>query len=252
MQSGIRIQKVLSSYGILSRRKAEEAIKQKRITVNGELATLGQPIDTRRDIVTLDGKRILFEKNEKLYIMLNKPRGYVTTTDDQHGRKTVIDLLPKDFERVYPIGRLDMNSEGLLLLTNDGNFANNIMHPSGEVPKTYRVTIRGDVTEDQLVQLSVGVILDDGYKTQPATVHVITKEPNRTVLQFTVFEGRNRLIRRMCEAVHLELIRLKRTSIGPVKLGMLQPGKYRDLTTSEVKAIKASVKKAQNRSNHQG
>jgi 23S rRNA pseudouridine2605 synthase len=174
--------------------------------------------------------------------MLNKPRGYVTTVSDELERRCVMDLLEDVEERVYPIGRLDRNSEGLLLLTNDGNFANGIMHPSRHVSKTYRVTVRPDISDDQLVALSDGVMLD-GRKTLPANVVVMNKEPGRVVLQMTIKEGRNRQIRRMCEAVGLEVARLRRTSIGPIKLGMLKPGTYRDLTAEELRAIRNAIGK---------
>lgn len=252
-QKGIRIQKVLSDNGILSRRKAEEAIRQKRITVNGHPCTIGQAIDPKKDVVALDGIRVpLRAKQEKIYVMLNKPRGYVTTTSDEKGRRCVSDLVQDVPGKVYPVGRLDMNSEGLLLFTNDGAFANDIMHPSGHVAKTYRVTVHNNVTEDQLIALSTGVVLDDGYKTAPAAVHVLSQEGERTVLQFTVYEGKNRLIRRMCDAVNLEVARLKRTAIGPLKLGMLPPGKWRELKPSELIALRGSVQKAQNRTQSEG
>lgn len=253
MQNGIRIQKVLSAKGILSRRKTEEAIRQKRINVNGRPAKIGQHINPKKDLVTLDGKRLeISDRVEKVYIMLNKPRGYITTTSDSFGRKTVMDLVKDCPERVFPVGRLDMNSEGLLLLTNDGDFANNIMHPSGEVDKVYRVTVREEITEEQLIELSTGIKLDDGYVTPAMFIHVLEKSPSRSVLIFTISEGRNRIIRKMCAAVGLEVIRLKRTSIGPIKLGMLQPGKYRELKPSEINAIKGSVRKARRRSRTKG
>ncbi|MBR2913780.1 MAG: rRNA pseudouridine synthase, partial [Oscillospiraceae bacterium] len=190
-----------------------------------------------------NGERVYVPKKKTMrYIMLNKPRGYVTTVADELERRCVMDLLEDVEERVYPIGRLDRNSEGLLLLTNDGNFANGIMHPSRHVTKTYRVTVRPDISDDQLVQLSDGVMLD-GRKTLPATVVVLNKEPGRVVLQMTIKEGRNRQIRRMCEAVGLEVARLRRTSIGPIKLGMLKPGTYRDLTAEELRAIRNAIGK---------
>lgn len=248
-----RIQKVLSQKGIMSRRATERAIQEGRVKVNGRPARIGHPINVKKDIITIDGNRIYFEKHiRNVYIMLNKPRGFITTTRDSRGRKTVMDLLDGVDKRVYPIGRLDMNSEGLLLFTNDGEFANAIMHPSGRVSKTYRVTVRGKVTEEKLIELATGIRLDDGYVTEPAGIHVLVEEPERTVLQFTVFEGRNHLIRRMCKAAGLEVTRLKRLAVGPVTLGMLQPGSHRELTSEEVNALKASVKKAQNRSKQEG
>lgn len=242
--SGQRIQKVLSDNGILSRRKAEDAILQKRITVNGRLCKIGQKINPRRDIVALDGVRVdLRTQKEYIYLMLNKPRGYVTTTSDELGRQCVMDLVHDAPAKVYPVGRLDRNSEGLLLFTNDGKFANEMMHPSGHVTKTYRVTVDSMVSEDQIIALSVGVKLDDGFQTSPAVVHVLTREEKRSVLQITVHEGHNRLIRRSCEAVGMTVVRLKRTSIGPLKLGMLKPSTWRMLKPSEVIALKGSVHK---------
>ena len=238
----MRIHKVLSDNGIASRRKAEKLIEEGRVTVNGHKATIGQDVNIVRDIIHIDGERIVFEKRvKKYYVMLNKPRGYVTTLSDELGRRCVAELVSEIPTRVYPIGRLDKDSEGLLLLTNDGDFANLIMHPSHHISKTYRVTVRPDITEDQLVALTTGVTLDDGVSTLPAQVQVETKEPGRVVLRMTIYEGKNRQIRRMCEAVGLEVVRLRRVSVGPVKLGMLQPGKWRELTPVEVGALRGSV-----------
>ena len=238
----MRIHKVLSDNGIVSRRKAEQLIAEGRITVNGHKAELGQSINPARDIIHIDGERVVFEKRaKKLYIMLNKPRGYVTTLSDELGRRCVAELVSEVPTRVYPIGRLDKDSEGLLLLTNDGDFANLIMHPSHHISKTYRVTVRPDISEDQLVALSTGVTLDDGVTTLPAQVQVEAKETGRVVLRMTIFEGKNRQIRRMCEALGLEVARLRRISVGPIKLGMLQPGKWRELTPTEVGALRGAV-----------
>ncbi len=240
--ASIRIQKLLADAGYCSRRKAEELIRQGRVQRNGRPVGLGDKADPR-DLITVDGQRINVPKKKKLrYIMLHKPRGYVTTVSDELDRRCVMDLLEGVEERVYPIGRLDRNSEGLLLLTNDGAFANGIMHPSRHVSKTYRVTVRPAVTEEQLVALADGIELD-GKKTLPATVIVMTNEPGRVVLQMTIKEGRNRQIRRMCEAVGLEVARLRRTSVGPLKLGMLAPGKWRDLTAEELRAIRNAIGK---------
>ena len=240
--AGIRIQKILADAGFCSRRKAEQLISEGRVQRNGRPVGLGDKASPR-DIITVDGKKVVVPKKKHMrYIMLHKPRGYVTTVSDELDRRCVMDLLDDVPERVYPIGRLDRNSEGLLLLTNDGNFANGIMHPSRHVTKTYRVTVRPAVTEEQLVQLADGVVLD-GKKTLPATVVVVTNEPGRVVLQMTIKEGRNRQIRRMCEAVGLEVARLRRTSIGPIKLGMLKPGTWRDLTAEELRAIRNAIGK---------
>ena len=171
---------------------------------------------------------------------MNKPRGYVTTVSDELDRRCVMDLLDDVEERVYPVGRLDRNSEGLLLFTNDGEFANNIMHPSKHISKTYRVTVRPDINDEQLIQLSEGVEID-GKKTMPATVIVKEKQQGRVVLLITIKEGRNRQIRKMCEAVGLEVARLRRISVGPLKLGMLKPGTWRELTAEELRAIRTAM-----------
>ncbi|MGN1417279.1 MAG: pseudouridine synthase [Oscillospiraceae bacterium] len=235
-----RLQKIMSDAGICSRRKAEEFISQGRVKVNGNVAHLGDKAGSR-DVIELDGKRIdLPRRKRKIYIMLNKPRGYVTTMSDELDRKCVTDLLTGVEDRVYPIGRLDRNSEGMLLFTNDGEFANDIMHPTRHVTKTYRVTVRPAVTEEQLIALSSGVVID-GRKTLPANVEVLSKEEGRVVLLIVIREGRNRQIRKMCEAVGLEVARLRRIAIGPVKLGMLKPGTWRELTSEEVRALRSAA-----------
>ena len=239
----IRLQKIIAEAGVCSRRKAEELIQNGKIKVNGHPAKLGDKADPNKDIITVDGERLYISRKKSFrYIMLNKPRGYVTSMSDELDRRVVTDLLEGVGERVYPIGRLDRNSEGLLLFTNDGNFANDVMHPSRHISKTYRVTVRPDINDEQLVQLSEGVEID-GRKTAPATVIVLEKQQGRVVLQMTIHEGRNRQIRKMCEAVGLEVARLKRTSVGPVKLGMLQPGEWRDLKPDELRAIRTAITK---------
>ena len=239
----VRLQKIIADSGICSRRKAEELIAQGRVKINGRPCKVGDKADPIKDIVSIDGERVVFERKKTYrYIMLNKPRGYVTTMSDELDRKCVTELLDGVAARVYPIGRLDKNSEGLLLFTNDGNFANEIMHPSKHVTKTYRVTVRPDVDDEVLVKLSEGVVID-GRKTLPCTVLVLDKQPGRTVLQMTISEGRNRQIRKMCEAVGLEVARLKRTAVGPIKLGMLKPGTWRDLKPEELRALRNVISK---------
>lgn len=239
----VRIQKIIADSGLCSRRKAEELIGKGAVKVNGHPCKLGDKALPGKDIISVNGENITVEKKKRLYyIMLNKPRGYVTTTSDELGRKCVTELLQGVPERVYPIGRLDKDSEGLLLFTNDGGFANDIMHPSRHIAKTYRVTVRPDITEQQLVDLSAGVEID-GRKTKECSVVVLNKEPGRVVLQMTIFEGRNRQIRKMCEAVGLEVARLKRTAIGPLKLGMLKPSTYRELKPDELRAIRNAITK---------
>lgn len=246
-----RIQKVLSDQGVCSRRAAEKLITEGRVKVNGHPVTLGDKMDPDFDKLSVDGKPVrVLRKRKYVYIMLHKPRGYITTASDEHGRKTVLDLVQGIGRRVYPVGRLDKDSEGLLLLTDDGAFANLLTHPKNGVGKLYRVTVRPRATEEQLTRLASGVVLDDGTKTLPVAVHVVTEEtgtsdrPGRSVLEMTLHEGRNRQIRRMCEAVGLEVARLKRSAEGPVKLGMLRPGEWRELKKSEVTALRNA---AQNR-----
>ena len=239
-----RIQKVLSDQGICSRRAAERMIAEGRVKVNGRPVSLGDKMDPDFDKVSIDGKnQRIVRKRKYIYIMLHKPRGYITTASDERGRKTVMDLVADVGRRVYPVGRLDKDSEGLLLLTDDGAFANLLTHPSGGVGKLYRVTVRPRATEEQIVRMSSGVVLDDGVKTAPAVIHVAADEPGRTVLEITLHEGRNRQIRRMCETVGLEVIRLKRSAEGPVKLGMLPPGAWRELKRSEVTALRNAALK---------
>lgn len=246
--NGIRIQKVLSEAGILSRRKAEEYIKAGRIKVNGHPAQPGQPVNVRADRITIDGVAVNFPRTKtNVYYMLYKPRGFVTTMQDELGRKCVAELVKDIPQKVYPVGRLDKDSEGLILFTNDGAFANTIMHPRNQIGKTYRVTIHSVVNEEKLLKLATGVELEDG-KTAPAQVHVLETDPHRTVLQITIFEGKNRQIRRMCEAVNMDVARLKRISVGPQRLGMLAPGKYRELKISEVTALRNAAAKGGNRS----
>ncbi len=239
-----RIQKVMAEQGLCSRRAAEQIIEEGRVKVNGHPVKLGDKMDPHQDILSVDGQRVYIErKREFYYYMLNKPRGFVTTTSDELGRKTVMDLMKDVPVRVFPVGRLDKDSEGLLLLTNDGSFANLMMHPSHGVSKLYRVTVRPRATEEQVVALSKGVTLDDGTVTQPAVINVVVDEPERTVMEMTIREGKNREIRRMCEAVGLEVIRLRRNAMGAVKLGMLQPGEYRELAKSELNALRAAAQR---------
>ena len=240
-----RIQKVLSDQGVCSRRAAERLIGEGRVKVNGHPVKIGDKMDPDFDKVSIDGKNVrIVRKRKYIYIMLHKPRGYITTSSDERGRKTVMDLVQGVGRRVYPVGRLDKDSEGLLLMTDDGAFANLLTHPSGGVGKLYRVTVRPHATEEQIIRLSSGVVLDDGVKTVPAVIHVVSDEPGRTVLEITLHEGRNRQIRRMCETVGLEVIRLKRSAEGPVKLGMLPPGEWRELKRSEVTALRNAATKA--------
>ena len=239
-----RIQKILSEQGYCSRRAAEELIKKGRVKLNGHPASLGDKMDVRKDVLSVDDQRVRLETNtKKVYFMLHKPRGYVTTMEDRHAAKTVVDLMEGIEERVYPVGRLDKDSEGLLLLTNDGEFTNLLTHPSGGVSKLYRVTVRPAPVEEQLIDLATGVKLDDGTVTAPAKIRVVASEAQRGVMEVVLTEGKNREIRRMCEAVGLEVIRLKRIAFGPVRLGMLKAGEYRELKKEEVIALRGACSK---------
>ena len=239
MKQKVRLQKVLAQCGVASRRKAEELIVAGSVKVNGKPARLGDKIDPQKDKITVKGRRIsTAAKNKHYYIMLHKPRGYVTTMKDEKGRKCVAELVRDVPARVYPVGRLDRESEGLLLMTNDGDFANKVTHPTQHVAKVYRVTVRPDITKEQVAQMSEGMEID-GRKTQPCDVRVITRGEGRVVLEVILREGRNRQIRKMCEKLGLEVARLKRTMIGQVKLGMLPQGKWRELTRDEVRRLTA-------------
>lgn len=234
-ENKIRLQKFLSEAGVASRRKAEEMIRSGMVKVNGSVAEIGDSVDPQKDNVYVSGKKIKKESSLR-YILLNKPRGYVTTTDDELGRKCVTELVKGVKERIYPVGRLDRVSEGALILTNDGEFANAMMHPSKHVPKTYRVTVRPDITARQIDELASGIMIE-GRMTAPADVQLLQKEEGRAVVEIVLYEGRNRQIRRMCEALGLEVARLKRTAVGSIKLGMLRPGEWRDLTAQEVESL---------------
>lgn len=231
----------MAEQGVASRRKSEDLIRAGKVKVNGHVAEIGMKINPCKDLVTVGKQKLTNVKNRKMvYVMLNKPRGYVTTVSDELGRKTVMDLLPDFGCRIYPVGRLDKDSEGLLLLTNDGSFTNCMTHPSHEYAKVYRVTVRPSVNDDILFNLRNGIEID-GRMTAPCEVTVLTEEENRVVLEFILHEGRNRQIRKMCESQGLEVARLKRISIGPVKLGMLKQGDYRELSEQDVKKLLRSA-----------
>ena len=243
----IRLQKFMAEQGVASRRKSEELIASGKVKVNGHPASLGDKIDPYKDLVTVRGQKIThIRKRKMIYIMLHKPRGYVTTVSDERGRKTVMDLIPDIKERIYPVGRLDKDSEGLLILTNDGSFTNCMTHPSHEYAKVYRVTVRPSVTDEILMNLRNGIVID-GRKTAPAEVTVLSEEEGRVVLEIILHEGRNREIRKMCESQGLEVARLKRTSIGSLKLGMLPQGQYRELSEQEVKKLLRSAGHSENK-----
>ncbi|MCI9317122.1 MAG: rRNA pseudouridine synthase [Oscillospiraceae bacterium] len=232
-----RLQKILSAAGVCSRRKAEELIQAGRITVNGKTASLGDRADWDRDDVRLDG-RALAAPAERRCLMLNKPRGYVTTLSDERGRPTVAELVADCGVRVYPVGRLDMDSQGLLLLTNDGALAHRLAHPSHGMEKEYRVTVSGRL-EGCAERLSALRKLEDGSPIAPARAAALLREPGRWVLSVTIRQGLNRQVRRMCAMAGLRVHRLERVREGPLTLGDLPPGCWRPLTAAEVSALSA-------------
>lgn len=234
----IRLQKYLSQCAVASRRKAEELILNGKVKVNGHPAQLGDKVSPKRDTVTVSGKKIVFSKKYR-YIMLHKPRGFITTMEDDRGRRCVAQLVSDVGTRVYPVGRLDKDSEGLLLMTNDGEFANFMTHPSKHMPKTYRVTVRPDITAEQLDMIRNGIEID-GRMTAPAEARIIDKQEGRVVIEIILREGRNRQIRKMCDAIGVETARLKRTAVGSVRLGMLPQGKWRELKEDEVHKLMVS------------
>lgn len=231
-----RLQKLISQAGLTSRRAAETLITSGKVTVNGQLVTeLGSKADPSADIIAVDGKSLVF-KPRNLYILLNKPVGYLTALSDREGRRLVTDLLTEVKERVFPVGRLDYNTEGLLLLTNDGEWANRLMHPRNEVEKEYHVRVRGKVNDSQLKRLASGINLDDGPTAQ-AAVSMVKSGDNNDWISITIHEGRNRQVRRMCEAVSLFVVRLKRVRYGNLSVSGLKPGEYRQLTDEEAKSL---------------
>jgi 23S rRNA pseudouridine2605 synthase len=234
-QKEVRLQKFISECGVDSRRKAEVLIYEGHVKVNGRVSKIGDTVNPVKDRVTIDGKLIKPNK-EKIYIALNKPRGYVTTLNDEFGRKNVTDLITGIDTRLYPVGRLDKDSEGLLLLTNDGTFANALTHPSRHVAKVYRVSVNPEITEQQLLKIEQGIELD-GVKTAPAKAKLIRQEKGRAVVEITLYEGKNRQLRRMCESLGLEVARLSRIAVGNVKLGGLASGEYRELEPNELKSL---------------
>ena len=237
----IRLQKYMADAGIMSRRAAEEEIKMGNVSVNGHVANLGMKIDPKNDHITYRGKKIKYEKKEYTYIMLNKPRGYLCSTTDDRGRKCVTDLLDGVSARVYPVGRLDLISEGILLLTDDGELKNRLTHPKHTIGKLYRVKVAEMVSDEQLEILSSPLVIDD-YRIQPVEVSVAGEDESGTVLKMTLFEGRNRQIRKMCEIAGLTVKRLSRISIGNLKLDGLPVGKWRYLEQYEVDYLYKATK----------
>jgi len=229
-----RLQKIIASRGLCSRRQAEKWIEEGRVRLNGNTARLGDTADVTEDVIEVDGKR-LPKAGKKVYLMLNKPRGYVTTLSDEKGRKNAAELVAGCGVRVYPVGRLDMDSEGLLLFTNDGEFANLMMHPRHEVDKTYRVWVTNFAPE-KLDALAEPIELD-GYQIKKPRVRPVRTEPARAIVDVTIHEGRNRQVRRMCQAAGLEVARLKRIREGKLHIGDLKPGAWRYLEPEEIETL---------------
>lgn len=234
----IRLQKFMADCNIASRRGSEELIKAGRVTVNGVKAKIGDSVLPDRDTVAVDGKIIKNQRQDFTYIAFYKPRGVVTTMKDELGRPCISDYINENMPRLFPVGRLDRDSEGLLILTDDGELSNFLTKPASKVQKTYRVTINGKTNADVLRTFESGVVLDDGYRTEPCNVEIRDLEEKRAVLRVTIFEGKNRQIRRMWEALGFTVLLLKRESIGPLRLSVLKPGQMRRLTPLEISNLK--------------
>lgn len=234
----MRIAKFMAAAGIASRRKSEEIIRQGHVKVNGKIIyDPATNVEPEEDVVLVDGRKIE-APDEKIYIMLNKPLGCVSTCQDDRGRKTVLDYVKDVDSRIYPIGRLDFTTEGLLLLTNDGDLANKLTHPSHEVTKRYYCVVNSMVTPDEVEKLQKGVFIEGG-KTAPARIKIMKATPERTELTITIHEGRNRQVRRMFETLEKEVVFLKRISVGQLNLGNLKKGEYRLLEQSEIDYLKS-------------
>jgi 23S rRNA pseudouridine2605 synthase len=238
-----RIQKILSEMGIASRRHAEDMIREGRITVNGRVAAIGMKADGATDHIKVDGKLIAW-REPRVYLIFHKPKSVVTTLRDPEGRKTVKDFLKGVKYRVFPAGRLDYDSEGLLVLTNDGDFAQALLHPSRKIPKTYLVKVKGVLGDSEIATLRKGMKLDDGM-TAPASVRKIRKTENNSWIEIIIHEGRKRQIRRMVEATGHFVLRLKRTRIDGIELGDMKPGQYRYLTSEEIHRIRKEISATQ-------
>ncbi len=243
-----RVQKILSEIGIASRRKAEELIREGRVTVNGRIAQIGDRADPLQDRIKVDGRRVS-ASSPKVYILLNKPRGTVTTTDDPAGRKTVMDLLRIRKPRLFPVGRLDYDAEGFLLLTNDGELAHRLSHPSFRIPRTYQVKVKGKPTPEEIHKLSKGISLEDG-RTAPCRILPLRGTEENLWLEMVLYEGRNRQIKRMWEKLGYPVLKLKRVGFAGLVPGRLKPGEYRALQPGEVKKLKERLLGYSREKNH--
>lgn len=238
-ENSIKVQKYFSDCGVMSRRAAEEAIKKGFVRVNGEVVSEGERIIPGVDLVEYNGVPVIPSADKKTYVLLNKPRGFVTTLSDEKGRRTVAELVASVGTRIYPVGRLDMDSDGLLLFTDDGELTNKLTHPRHEIPKIYHVTVSGKVSREKIDALSSPMIID-GYKILPVKTRVIDEGVSSSTLEMTLYEGRNRQIRKMCQQQNLKITRLCRVAIGNIRLGSLAVGKWRYLTPAEVAYLKES------------
>ncbi len=234
-----RLQKIIAEMGLASRRKAEEFILEGRVTVNGKVATIGMKADMLKDHIKVDGK-LLFRPEKKVYFILNKPRGVVTSMSDPEGRPTVHDFLKGIRQRVYPVGRLDFDSEGMLLITNDGEFAHAVLHPSKKIPKTYLVKIKGLIEDESIEKLRKGVRLDRTV-TAPAKVKRLRKIESNSWIEMVIYEGKKRQIRRMVERVGHSVIRLMRMRINGLEMGPLKPGECRQISSEEMRILKREL-----------
>ncbi len=236
-----RITKILSESGVASRRQAENWIREGRVTVNGGIVQIGAKADPSRDHIKVDGRRV-FLSGEKIYLLLNKPKGTITTTEDPEGRTTVFDLIKSPKTRLFPVGRLDYDAEGFLLLTNDGEMAHGLSHPSFGIPRTYQVKIRGNPSPAEMKKLSQGVFLEDG-RTAPCRIKVLSQREGKQWLEMVLYEGRNRQIKRMWGKMGYPVLKLKRVAFAGLHIGGLRPREYRDLRPGEVRKLREFLSK---------
>ena len=235
MEQGIRLQKYMAEAGIGSRRKCEEWISKGMVQVNGRVVTeLGTRVNPKEDVVSFREKPVEPPSETRTTVLLNKPAGYVTTSRDQFGRPDVCDLVKIPGKRLYPVGRLDYQTTGLLLMTDDGDLAYHLTHPKHHIPRVYEARVKGVPDQAAISRLERGVRLDDGYKTKPARVRILKQETDSAVIEFTLYEGKNHQVRRMAKAVGYPVLRLRRVAMGPLKLADLPEGKYRMLTEKEI------------------
>ncbi|HYB20658.1 MAG TPA: pseudouridine synthase [Thermodesulfobacteriota bacterium] len=235
-----RLQKILSEIGVASRRQAEALIREGRVTVNGRVAHVGDKADPSRDHIKVDGRRMIWSTS-KIYLMVNKPKNFVTTLNDPEGRPTIMDVVKSHYPRLFPVGRLDYDAEGFLLLTNDGELAYRLSHPSFEVPRTYRVKVKGKPTREEVRRLSRGVSLTDG-PTAPCRIVPLKESEGNSWLEMTLHEGRNHQVKRMWEKIGYRVLKLARVRFGGLSLGRLKPGEYRPLRAAEVEKLKKAIK----------